>query len=151
MWKIWGIVGAFETSGAPDRLKDNLNVAQNRGRNDLKTNVKMWVLMEMEPFFSLRERQASQYVVVGSLKREVCGGTVICEEMTAGFWRDLWCRFWWIFAVHLWSVSDHKGSKLFSWKFVCRKSAIDHPNFWMASFSCCFACMFPVICLAVHF
>lgn len=43
--------GSFETSGAPHRLKDNLNVAQNRGRNDLKMNVKVWVLMEMESFF----------------------------------------------------------------------------------------------------
>ena len=60
--------GSFETSGAPDRLKHDLNVAQNKGRNNLKTNVKVWVLMGTETFFffSLRERQASQYVVVGN-------------------------------------------------------------------------------------
>lgn len=41
-------VGSFETSGAPERLKHNLNVAQNRKRNDLKMNVKVWVLMGMK-------------------------------------------------------------------------------------------------------
>lgn len=40
--------GSFEASGAPDRLKHNLNVAQISGRNDLKTHVKVWVLMEMK-------------------------------------------------------------------------------------------------------
>lgn len=41
-------VESFETSGAPERLKHNLNVAQNRKRNDLKMNVKVWVLMGMK-------------------------------------------------------------------------------------------------------
>lgn len=71
--------------------------------------------MEMEFFFTSEKRLASQYVVVGCMRREFCGGSVISEGIAAGFGR--------IFSLYK-CVRSPRPEHHFPEKFLCRKSVL---------------------------